>query len=55
MEVTGHSAGGVQDQNEQEQDDTSRKEWHRGDRSLTVAETGVASEMVERQKVAASA
>lgn len=55
MEVTGHSAGGIQDQNKQEQDDASRKEWHRGDRSLAVAETGVASEMVERKEVAASA
>lgn len=46
MEVT------VQDQNEWEEDDASRKERHRGDRSLTVAESGVASEMVESEEVA---
>lgn len=57
MELTGHSAGGatVQDQNEWEQDDTSRKERHREDRSLTVAESGVASKMVGREEVAVSA
>lgn len=49
MEVT------VQDQNEWEEDDASRKERHRGDRSLTVAESGVASEMVESEEVAVSA
>lgn len=45
----------VQDQNEWGQDDASRKERHRGDTSLTVAESGVASKMVESEEVAVSA